>query len=124
MNVKYALDIKTKTLYKDIDLDINDDLYIFPEDFLMIYKMPGKLYSGFIDFKIDEESRTIIECVWDEKSYQDYLGVVKNEAEEKQRKLDEVEKENNLLKAKIDVLSQNQEFLEDCLIEVGQIIYA
>lgn len=35
-----------------------------------------------------------------------------------------LEAENNLLKAQVTALADNQEFLEDCLIEVGQVIYA
>ena len=35
-----------------------------------------------------------------------------------------LQKENKLLKAQVEALSEQQEFLEDCLIEVGQVIYA
>ena len=35
-----------------------------------------------------------------------------------------LEAENTLLRAQVTALADNQEFLEDCLIEVGQVIYA
>lgn len=35
-----------------------------------------------------------------------------------------LQKENRLLKAQVSALAEQQEFLEDCLIEVGQVIYA
>ena len=36
----------------------------------------------------------------------------------------ELQQENKLLKAQVQALNTNQEFLENCLVEVGQIIYA
>lgn len=38
--------------------------------------------------------------------------------------METLQKENNLLKAQVNALATNQEFLEDCLIEVGQVVYA
>lgn len=38
--------------------------------------------------------------------------------------LAELQQENKLLKAQVQALNENQEFLENCLVEVGQIIYA
>lgn len=35
-----------------------------------------------------------------------------------------LQKENHLLRAQVEALSEQQEFLEDCLIEVGQVVYA
>lgn len=35
-----------------------------------------------------------------------------------------LQKENRLLKAQVSALAEQQEFLEDCLIEVGQVVYA
>jgi len=37
---------------------------------------------------------------------------------------EKLQKENALLKAQVNALSEQQEFLEGCLMEVGQIIYA
>jgi len=37
---------------------------------------------------------------------------------------EKLQKENALLKAQVNALSEQQEFLEECLMEVGQIIYA
>ena len=39
-------------------------------------------------------------------------------------RIEALESENNLLKAQISALEYNQEFLEDCLIEVGMVVYA
>ncbi len=41
-----------------------------------------------------------------------------------QERIEALEAENNLLKAQVSALAVNQEFLEDCLIEVGQVVYA
>ena len=41
-----------------------------------------------------------------------------------QERIEALEAENNLLKAQVTALADNQEFLEDCLIEVGQVVYA
>ena len=41
-----------------------------------------------------------------------------------QERIEALEAENNLLKAQVTALAVNQEFLEDCLIEVGQVVYA
>lgn len=38
--------------------------------------------------------------------------------------MEKLEQENKLLKAQTNALATNQEFLENCLIEVGQVIYA
>lgn len=38
--------------------------------------------------------------------------------------IEKLQQENTLLKAQVNALSDNQEFLENCLIEVGQVIYA
>lgn len=38
--------------------------------------------------------------------------------------VDPLRKENEFLKAQINALADGQEFLEDCLIEVGQVVYA
>lgn len=35
-----------------------------------------------------------------------------------------LQEENILLKAQVNALATNQEFLENCLMEVGQVIYA
>ena len=35
-----------------------------------------------------------------------------------------LQKENKLLKAQVNALAEQQEFLEDCLIEIGQVVYA
>ncbi len=41
-----------------------------------------------------------------------------------QERIEALEAENTLLKAQVTALADNQEFLEDCLIEVGQVVYA
>ncbi|MEA5085112.1 MAG: hypothetical protein VB018_13340 [Lachnospiraceae bacterium] len=39
-------------------------------------------------------------------------------------KIETLQGENTLLKAQVNALSENQEFLEDCLIEMAQEVYA
>lgn len=51
---------------------------------------------------------------------EDYKEPVNEEAE----RIKVLESENTLLKAQINALADNQEFIEDCLIEVGQVVYA
>lgn len=38
--------------------------------------------------------------------------------------LELLQQENVLLKAQVNALNESQTFLEDCLVEVGQVIYA
>ena len=38
--------------------------------------------------------------------------------------IESLTKENKVLKAQVAALTENQTFLENCLIEVGQVVYA
>ena len=51
-------------------------------------------------------------------------GVEPEPVEPEPTPMEVLQQENKLLKAQVSALSANQEFLEDCLIEVGQVIYA
>lgn len=42
----------------------------------------------------------------------------------KQVEIEALQKENKLLKAQVGALAEQQEFIEDCLIEIGQVVYA
>lgn len=46
------------------------------------------------------------------------------EPDTKQEETEALQKENKLLKAQVGALAEQQEFLEDCLIEIGQVVYA
>lgn len=85
--------------------------------------MSGKKFSGIVKLTYNEDETEIIDVKWDEERYQKLLESYVEE-EDDSKTFDDIVKENALLKAKVEALSQNQEFLEDCLIEVGQIIYA
>lgn len=96
---------------------------IFPNKFLEVYFMSGKKLQGIVNLIYNEDATEIIDVKWDEERYQKLLeSYVEKEDDEKT--FDDIVKENALLKAQVEALSQNQEFLEDCLIEVGQVIYA
>ena len=56
-----------------------------------------------------------------EKNGERVYKKIQNKLEEETKLLKE---ENELLKTQIKALSDNQTFLEDCLIEVGQVVYA
>lgn len=96
---------------------------IFPNKFLKVYFMSGKKFSGIVKLTYNEDETEIIDVKWDEERYQKLLESYVEE-EDDLKTFDDIVKENALLKAQVEALSQNQEFLEDCLIEVGQVIYA
>lgn len=102
---------------------VPENYMIFPNKFLEVYFMSGKKFSGIVKLTYNEDETEIIDVKWDEERYQKLLESYVEE-EDDSKTFDDIVKENALLKAKVEALSQNQEFLEDCLIEVGQIIYA
>ena len=86
-------------------------------------KAPKKIKYGNVKLTYNEDETEIIDVKWDEERYQKLLESYVEE-EDDLKTFDDIVKENALLKAQVEALSQNQEFLEDCLIEVGQVIYA
>ena len=76
-------------------------------------KQPAKLIDG-VWTTVDEYP----EIEWPQPEEPEPLGPTDSE------RIEALESENNLLKAQISALEYNQEFLEDCLIEVGMVVYA
>ena len=117
---------KMNNSLQKINNNIIPDNYVeFPEKFLSIF-YKSRIIPGVINVEYNEDETKIVNVTWDEERYQRLLFKYEEnkEKEELIKSNEELTKENELLKTQIKALSDNQTFLEDCLIEVGQVVYA
>ncbi len=108
----YIINVKNnKLMIWDKTREIPENYKEFPSVLVNQYYS----YNKFVKINYDEEGN-IIGIIKDEEKENEFLS--SNMTNE------ELTKENELLKTQIKALSDNQTFLEDCLIEVGQVVYA
>lgn len=102
---------------------IPDGYMEYPAEFYDIFYPADKECAGFVDLTITDGKITAV--TWNEEAYQMYIESLPDpETEPEVKTNEELTAENKLLKAQVEALTTNQTFLEDCLIEVGQVIYA
>lgn len=53
-----------------------------------------------------------------------WIGDEYDSAASQEKRIAELEEENKTLKAQIELQDQKQTFLEDCLLEMGDVVYA
>lgn len=78
------------------------------------YVKPKFINDEWIEGATEEEIRE-----WVKKEQIDICPVKTVE-----ERLEEVEQENNLLKAQVEANASNQEFLEGCIMEMAGVVYA
>lgn len=108
-----------------------------------IPKKPGKMLCRFYQnarkYTETTDGVTVIGWQWDEYHLElpDYPGleadVTANSAalleqavhiEKEANRVEDLEEENRLLKAKVSAQADQMEFYEDCIVEMAEIIYA
>lgn len=101
-------------------------LLAFPDEFLPEFFKADKKCVGFVN--IEDDGETVTACVWDEEAYQAYIATLPEDAGgsegEGQPTLDTLFTENTKLKAQLKLQSEQQTFLEDCLLEMADVVYA
>lgn len=53
-----------------------------------------------------------------------WIGDEYDSAASQEKRIAELEEENKTLKAQLELQDQKQTFLEDCLLEMGDVVYA
>ena len=118
----YKIKLSDGTLLDDLELNGNN--------FITDKELTGADFSGKLSYVevTDDDGNTktyydmmLIQCM----KWQDgRTWFILSEKSEQQKKEEALEQENALLKAQIKALDSQQEFLEDCLAELGQVVYA
>lgn len=107
------------------NLELNGNNFITDEEIDESYFTETKL--NYVEITSDEgKTETyydmmLIQC---RKWNGDKTWFIIAQKTEDQKKEEALTKENILLKAQIKALDENCSFLEDCLIEIGQVVYA
>lgn len=105
-------------------LTLNGNNFVTEEE-LTKDNFNGKL--SFVEYMDDDGNTTmlydmkLIKC---QKWKDGKTWFVLMEKTEEQKEKERLEKENTLLKAQLRVLNDNIGFLEDCISEMGQVVYA
>lgn len=101
-------------------------LLAFPDEFLPEFFKADKKCAGFVN--IEDDGETVTACVWDEEAYQAYVVTLPEEAveavAEEPATLANLSTENTKLKAQLKLQSEQQTFLEDCILEMADVVYA
>lgn len=118
----YKIKLSDGTLLDDLELNGNN--------FITGKELTDADFSGKLSYVevTDDDGNTktyydmiLIQC----RKWQDgRTWFILSEKSEQQKKEEALEQENALLKAQIKALDSQQEFLEDCLAELGQVVYA
>ena len=118
----YKIKLSDGTLLDDLELNGNN--------FITGKELTDAVFSGKLSYVevTDDDGNTktyydmiLIQC----RKWQDgRTWFILSEKSEQQKKEEALEQENALLKAQIKALDSQQEFLEDCLAELGQVVYA
>ena len=99
---------------------------------------PNEDWTGKAEFVIDETNSENDDLIKKIKEYTPYFDYVKNIAGELvdviktgemvyETPVDpvaELQDENRALKAQVQALSESNQFLEDCIVEMAEIVYA
>lgn len=118
----YKIKLSDGTMLENLELNGNN--FITEEELTEEY-FAGKL--SYIEVTDDDGETTaqydmvLVQCM---KWTDGRTWFILSEKSEQQKREEELEKENALLKAQIQALSSNQDFLEDCIAELGQVVYA
>jgi hypothetical protein len=116
-------------VYKNNDLIVFETCSIFP----------NSDWTGKADYIVDEtnpDNQVLISKIYEYAPYFDYVlddngrlvDVVKTQDKpvypSPQSEIEILREESNLLKAQIKALSESNMFLEECLVEMAEIVYA
>lgn len=96
--------------------------------FLNSVYLPDSLISeyiktrGFCSFDIDEND-TIIAITPNQEALNEYLASHPDVEPEKPTTIDDLKKENKLLKAQLKAQTERSDFIEDCIAEMAGVVY-
>lgn len=117
-------------------------MIIYTVENLKIYETnsayPNLDWTGKADFIIDETNPENVELINKIKEYAPYfdyvtnligelIDVVKTGEMEFETPVDpvaELQEENKTLKAQVQALTESNQFLEECIVEMAEIVYA
>ena len=97
----------------------------FPEKFLPIFYPADKQCAGFVGITVEEGAVT--ECTWNEDAYQAYLaGLPEPEepAPTPEERIAALEEENHRLSQQVTALTDQNDFQEELIVELANIVYA
>ena len=97
----------------------------FPEAFLPLFYPADKQCAGFVDITV--EGDTVTACTWNEEAYQAYLsGLPEPEepAPTPEDRIASLEEENHLLSQQVTALTDQNDFQEELIVELANIVYA
>lgn len=100
--------------------------------------MPNEDWTGKAEFIIDEtnsKNRELIEKIKEYAPYFNYVTNLKGDLIDVEKTgemtyefpvdpIVELKEENKVLKAQVQALTQSNQMLEDCLVEMAEIVYA
>lgn len=99
---------------------------------------PNTDWTGQADFVIDEtnpDNAELIQKIKDYAPYFNYITNIKGDLIDVEKTgelvikepvdpVAELQQENKTLKAQVQALTESNQFLEDCLVEMAEIVYA
>ena len=100
----------------------------FPDRFVSTFYPAGKKLAGFVDITVEEGAVTA--CTWNEDAYQAYIAGLPDPepAPEPEPTADErisaLEAENHLLNQQVEALTDQNDFQEELIVELANIVYA
>lgn len=86
---------------------------------------PASAFGGFLRLTVSNDTVTAMEgdsAAWE--AWKDSHPDPEEPAPTAAERIGTLEQENRLLKAQVELQSQQQTFLEDCLLEMADIVYA
>lgn len=93
---------------------------VFPEKYLSVFYPTDKRAAGFVDITVG--NGVVTSCTWNEEKYQKWCAENQEQPEpEQEPTLEDRVKE---LEAQNKALTQSNQFLEDCLVDMAGVIYA
>ena len=99
-----------------------------PEKFVSVFYPADKQCAGFVDITVEDGAVTA--CTWNEDAYQAYIaGLPEPEpAPEPEPTADErisaLEAENHLLNQQVAALTDQNDFQEELIVELANVVYA
>lgn len=90
------------------------------------YQITKPYLFGYVKGKWDKELQEWVEGATEEeiKEWEQSQRIDICPVKTVEERLEEVEQENNLLKAQVEANASNQEFLEGCIMEMAGVVYA
>lgn len=96
-----------------------------PEEFVSVFYPPDKQCAGFVEITVEDGAVT--ECTWNEEAYKAYIASLPKPAEPAptpEERISALEEENHLLSQQVTALTDQNDFQEELIVELANIVYA